>query len=90
MFRILQEALRNVEQHSGATSADVAWNSSPTHARLEVTDHGSGFDPDGAEQAGHYGLIGIRERANEIGARISLDTAPGRGTRVMVEWEGRT
>jgi signal transduction histidine kinase len=52
--------------------------------RLEVRDDGCGFDPARAAPSGHFGLVGMRERAGAIGARLTVDSAPGCGTVVRV------
>jgi signal transduction histidine kinase len=84
VWRVGQEALVNVERHSGATEVTVCWDVRDGIARLEITDDGVGFEP--AEVHGeHYGLVGMRERADAIGARITIERAPVRGTRVAVE-----
>lgn len=51
---------------------------------VEVRDWGVGFDP-GQVQGEHFGLRGIRERASLLGGRAAIDTAPGQGTRILVE-----
>jgi signal transduction histidine kinase len=56
----------------------------PRELRLEVRDDGRGFDPAWAAANGHFGLVGMRERAAAIGARLTIDSAPGRGTAVLV------
>jgi signal transduction histidine kinase len=56
----------------------------PRELRLEVRDDGRGFDPARAAANGHFGLVGMRERAAAIGARLTIDSAPGRGTAVLV------
>jgi signal transduction histidine kinase len=52
--------------------------------RLSVHDDGSGFPENGHSKNGHYGLIGMKERASHIGAELELATAPGRGTTISV------
>jgi signal transduction histidine kinase len=84
VWRIGQEALVNVERHSGATEVTVCWDVRDGIARLEITDDGVGFEP-GDIRGEHYGLVGMRERADAIGARITIERAPVRGTRVAVE-----
>jgi signal transduction histidine kinase len=84
LWRIGQEALVNVERHADATSVVVRWEVHDGTARLEVSDNGSGFEP--AAVAGeHYGLVGMRERADAIGAHLAIESRPGRGTKVAVE-----
>lgn len=84
LWRIGQEALVNVERHAEASSVVVRWEVHDGVARLEVSDNGSGFEP--AAVAGeHYGLVGMRERADAIGAQLAIESRPGRGTKVAVE-----
>jgi signal transduction histidine kinase len=87
LWRIVQEALANVDRHSGATQVMVRWAVDEENgARLEVSDNGKGFDP--ARVAGdHYGIVGMRERAEAIGARLQIVSRRGRGTSVVVELE---
>ena len=62
----------------------MRWEVHDGIARLEVADNGAGFEP--AAVAGeHYGLVGMRERADAIGAQLAIDSRPGRGTKVAVE-----
>ncbi len=88
MWRIAQEALVNVERHAGASRVDVIWLVTDVRARLEVRDDGRGF---GAADVGSesFGLVGMRERADAIGARLVVDGESGPGTRVCVEVEVR-
>jgi len=84
VWRILQEAMTNVERHSGATRVAVRWSVIGSRARLEIADDGRGFlplDVDGE----HYGLLGMRERADAIGAQLVVESAPGAGTRIVLE-----
>ena len=86
LWRILQEAIANVERHARAQEAVVSWEVRGDMARLMIADNGRGFDP--AEVSGdHYGLVGMRERADAIGARLWVDSRPGGGTRIVVEVE---
>jgi len=86
LWRIVQEALANVDRHSGATQVIVRWEVEEHGARLEVSDNGAGFDP--RHVAGdHYGIVGMRERADAIGARLQIVSRSGRGTSVVVELE---
>jgi signal transduction histidine kinase len=86
LWRIVQEALANVDRHSGATQVVVRWAVDVEGARLEVSDNGKGFDP-GRVEGGHYGLVGMRERAEAIGARLQIVSRRGRGTSVVVDLE---
>lgn len=84
LLRVLQEALMNVHRHSGATRARVVLGREADAYRLTVEDNGSGFDPASAVPDGHYGLAIMRERAARMGARLEIDSAPGRGTTVTL------
>lgn len=84
IWRILQEALTNVEQHSGADHVTVRWQVLPTGALLEVADDGRGLVPENVP-LDRYGLVGMRERADAAGARLDIESRPGRGTTVTVE-----
>ena len=86
LLRIAQEAVSNSVKHSGARSIEVALNQTPEVLRLSVKDDGSGFagEDNGYTQLGHYGLIGMKERASHIGADFRLASEPGRGTTVSV------
>lgn len=86
MFRIAEEAMRNVERHSGATRASLTLHASPDGGRLTLTidDDGVGFDADAAHP-GHYGLAGLREQARLIGATLTVRSVPQQGTTITVE-----
>jgi signal transduction histidine kinase len=84
-YRIAQEALNNVARHARASDVQVELTLDDHVARLEVTDDGQGFDPDDVPP-GHFGLSTMRERAEAIGARLTIATGSGRGTVVIVEW----
>jgi signal transduction histidine kinase len=83
LYRLGQEALANVSKHAAATAATVAVTNDGESVGLEVRDDGRGFDPD-ATYAGHLGLTTMRSRAGEMGAEMTIDSAPGRGTLVRV------
>lgn len=87
LYRIAQEALQNVVKHAEATTVRVRLTSADDGVRLVVSDDGVGFDEDsiaGAERRHSYGLVGIRERAELIGASLRLASRPGTGTTVEV------
>ncbi len=86
MWRIAQEAIVNVERHAAARTTDIRWICDADGALLEVTDDGRGLPArDGSGRLGRadsYGLIGMRERADNIGASLELLSQPGEGTKV--------
>lgn len=86
MLRIAQEAISNSVKHASARSIEVDLDFTPDQVHLAVKDDGVGFvvqNGDGA-LAGHYGLLGMRERASQIGAEFRLESEPGRGTSLYV------
>lgn len=86
VFRMAEELLRNVERHAGARHVRMRlWRTHEAQACLELADDGRGFDPH-AVVPGHYGLVGLREQAEAIGAQLQIDSGPGLGTRVRVCW----
>lgn len=87
LLRILQEALTNAVRHAGICNIQVELRYSPDLFALRVRDDGSGFEParSGGTETGHFGLIGMKERAERIGGRLTLDSKPGVGTELLVE-----
>lgn len=88
LFRIAQEALRNVENHARATSATVELDFGQEGIRLSVTDDGLGFSPpeniSALSLAGKLGVVGMKERAELVGGHFELRSSPGGGTEVAV------
>jgi two-component sensor histidine kinase len=84
LFRIAQEALRNVARHSRASAVILACASSDGGVRLSVRDDGSGFDLEAGRRGPSLGLAGMRERVDLVGGKIDIQSAPGRGTTVAV------
>jgi signal transduction histidine kinase len=88
LYRIAQEALNNVVRHSQARRAEVRLTFDAGHITLEVSDNGVGFvvpqSPTDFAPNGHFGLLGMYERASLIGARLEVESAPGNGTRLKV------
>jgi PAS domain S-box-containing protein len=83
LFRIIQEALRNVTKHSGAARASVELAGSDDELRLHIADPGRGFENTEAQQSG-LGLVSMRERVHFAGGQIVIHSAPGAGTRIGV------
>ena len=88
LYRIAQEALSNVVRHSQAKRAELLISFGEKETKLEVRDNGQGFDmprsPTDFAPNGHFGLLGIHERADLIGASLEVESAPGKGTRLKV------
>ena len=87
LLRVVQEALTNVRKHAGAQNAAVSLTSDDGVVTLAVVDDGVGFDPGRLEEAlDHgFGMVSMRERVEQIGGTLAVHTAPGSGTRVVVE-----
>jgi PAS domain S-box-containing protein len=83
LYRITQEALRNVAKHSQAREATVQLFREGTEVRLQIEDSGVGFDPLAINHAG-LGLVSMRERVGVLKGHIAIDTSPRGGTRVSV------
>lgn len=84
VFRIVQEALTNIKRHSKASRAEVKLSERDGMIRVEVRDWGVGFDP-ALVSKDRFGLEGIRKRAELMGGRAEISTAPGEGTLVCVD-----
>ena len=84
---MLQEALQNVSSHAEATNASVIVSFTDELLQLNVKDNGRGFDLQAVEtdNAGHLGLLGMRERAESLGGQLHIDTCPGGGTSVVLK-----
>ena len=86
IMRIVGESLRNVAQHAHASAAKLRLNYGAKEIVIVVEDDGVGFDMDttvaGATESGHFGLAGMRERADSIGGTLTVLSQPGRGTVV--------
>lgn len=87
VFRVAQEALHNCEKHANASKLRVSLRQSPGCMRMEVEDNGCGFPVDSKGMPGWktgLGIMGMRERAVRLGGTLDLDSAPGRGTRLVL------
>ena len=84
LLRIAREALNNAHRHGKASRVHCHLAYSEEGFTLKLEDNGSGFDAGLLTPAGHFGLIGMRERANKIHARFSLSSTPGHGTTIEV------
>jgi signal transduction histidine kinase len=85
LLRLTQEAVANAAKHSGARRIEVKLDYDEESIRLSVRDDGCGFDPLATTVlAGHFGISGMRERAEKIAGRLSINSAPGKGTEIEV------
>jgi signal transduction histidine kinase len=83
VLRIVQEALNNVRRHADATMVRVTTERRGDAVRVSIADNGKGFDP-AAVGKDRYGLRGMRERAELVGAALEIDSRPADGTRVVL------
>ena len=81
LFRIVDEALTNVERHASAQSVSVRFAFGDDRIDVTIQDDGIGFDPSTVEQD-RYGLVGMQERAEMIGATLGIRSHRGRGTEI--------
>ncbi len=86
VFRVLQEAIANAVKHAAARRLRVRCSYDVRCLRLSIADDGAGFqvDPDFRAYGGHWGLLGMRERASQVGAKVSVRSAPGEGTEILL------
>lgn len=88
---VIREALANVARHAHARKVWVRVSRDERGLRLEIGDDGIGFDPAQVNsQPGHYGLLGLRERAHLAGGQFTILSAPGQGTRIWLCWPEET
>ncbi|HSJ56362.1 MAG TPA: PAS domain S-box protein [Anaerolineae bacterium] len=85
LYRIAQEALNNALKHAAASSVVVRLSATADKVLLEVSDDGCGFGPGAPGESGGMGLETMRQRAERLGSRLAIDSAPGEGTMVRVE-----
>ncbi len=84
LYRIAQEAMHNTVKHARAARVGLRLECGEAGVALEIEDDGAGFDP-GGSFPGHLGLKSMRERVERLGGRLTIDSAPGKGTRVRAE-----
>jgi signal transduction histidine kinase len=87
LLRISQEALTNVIKHAGATEVAVGLEFGPQAVTLRITDNGRGFTPETCpgSSEGHFGLLGMSERAKRLDGHLRVTSSPGSGTCLEVE-----
>jgi len=89
LYRMAQEALNNVTRHAQASHAELSIHFGDDKIVMQVRDNGIGFDapktPADFAPSGHFGLLGIYERSDLIGARLTIRAAPGKGTQLTIQ-----
>ena len=88
LYRMVQEALSNVSRHAQASKASLSIRYQGERVELQVSDNGIGFTtpdtPADFAMSGHFGLLGMYERADLIGARLVILSSPGQGTKLKI------
>jgi signal transduction histidine kinase len=85
LIAVVSEAIRNAHRHARAARIEVSGAVERHRAELTVTDDGKGFDPSSVP-AGHFGVMGMQERADRIGAELRIDTS-NQGTSLAIVWK---
>ena len=85
VYRVVQEALTNVARHARAQSVGVIVERQRGLVKAIIEDDGLGFDVDEALSSGRLGLVGMRERLEVFGGKLTIESAPGKGTTVFAE-----
>ena len=81
VYRMVQESLTNIGKYAQASQVLVTVHKHPTHVAVQIRDNGSGFDPAGISRTAH-GLVGMRQRVEAAGGRLTVSSRPGGGTVV--------
>ena len=87
LLRIAQEAVTNVVKHAGASRVSIKLHTEAGKLFLQIKDNGRGFEPDGvfSTSGGHFGVLGMRERAERLGGEFRVESRPEEGTEVEVK-----
>ena len=92
LFRIIQEGLNNIHRHAGVSEGRLRLLFSPNDLSILISDEGRGFDMEETEEMrksgtgnGHFGILGMEERAKLIGASLNVISHPGEGTKIHVK-----
>ena len=82
--KMVREVFHNIRQHSEASTASVSFVEKDGIMVVTISDDGCGFDPDEPVSGSHFGLLFLRERAEEMGGRLELQSRPGEGTTIVI------
>jgi signal transduction histidine kinase len=85
IYRVCQEALNNVAKHARASMVEIDLKHEGNSIELSIRDDGQGFDPE-QTASGHYGLSIMHERADGVGAELSITSRRGHGTELTIRW----
>jgi signal transduction histidine kinase len=83
IYRIAQESIENIVNHSHAKKFSIHLESNG-HTTLTIQDDGDGFDMNAEKSTGHFGLVGMRERAELAGGKLKIESEKGKGTKVVL------
>jgi len=86
ILRIAQEAMSNALRHGGEDVRLCLSQDDDQKMVLTVSDNGLGFEPH-KRHPGHFGVVGMKDRARRVGARLDIETAPGKGTLIRLTWQ---
>jgi len=84
LYRVTQEGLENIVRHAAAQNVELRLSHQNDGINLLIRDDGLGFDPATVDQGLHYGLRGLRERADLLGAKLTIESAPDQGTMIQL------
>lgn len=84
IYRVTQEAIENIVKHSRAKSFSVHLENDGHFTTLTIQDDGLGFDMKSDASTGHFGLVGMRERAELSGGKLNVRSEKGKGTKVLL------
>jgi signal transduction histidine kinase len=87
VFRVAQEAFTNIARHAGVDEASVLLTIAPSRLQISIADSGKGFDFTQTDAGATTGLSGMAERVNMAGGRFNLQSAPGKGTLILAEFD---
>jgi two-component system, NarL family, sensor kinase len=85
LYRVVQEALRNVAKHAGTTAVGITLAGAPDRLSLTIRDNGAGFDARSVKGNGGLGLISMQERVRLVNGEFSLKTRPGHGVLITIQ-----
>jgi signal transduction histidine kinase len=85
LYRVCQEGLNNIAKHAKASRVEINLTQAEAMIELSIRDDGQGFDT-AQTFSGHYGLKMMRERAEAVGAKLSVISRPGHGTELIARW----
>jgi len=88
ILHIAHEAMTNARKHAACRTVTIVCAYSPREVQVRVRDDGQGFDPSQQAPDGHWGLVGMRERAVAIGAKLAVTSSPAAGTEVVLVVRG--